>query len=95
MMVALTDPMSEVCVLVADQLKNKEPVRSLSTRVWTPSEWGRQHGVLPIERPDLVGELAGRRQPNPYYRTLDEFVDQETAMQEMWREFAGNSHEDE
>ena len=53
------------------QLRNTEPVKSLSVDVLTPSEWGKAWKMEAIERPDLLGELAGRRQLDPYYRVPD------------------------
>ena len=57
------------------QLRKNSLVRSLSVDVLTPSEWGQKWKLEPIQRPDLVGELAGRRQPNPYYRVPNPFFE--------------------
>ena len=72
------------------QLSKKEPVSSLAVKVLTPSEWGRQQRVRPILRPDLVGELAGRRRPDPYYRFPENFLTRDEALQEVWQQFVGD-----
>ncbi len=77
------------------QLRRKEPVRSLSTSILTPSEWGVLVGIAPIDRPDLVGELAGRRQPDPYYRLPDNFMSRNEVMNKVWQESAGNAADED
>lgn len=72
------------------QLRKKEPVRSLAVKVLTPSQWGGQQGVRPIQKPDLVGELAGRRRPDPYYREPEEFLTRDQAVEKVWHGFLGN-----
>ena len=71
------------------QLRKKEPVSSLAVKVLTPSGWGRQQHVRAIPRPDLVGELAGRRRPDPYYRLPENFLTRDEALQQVWQQFVG------
>ena len=72
------------------QLSKKEPVCSLAVKVLTPSAWGRQQHVRPIPRPDLLGELAGRRRPDPYYRLPENFLTRDEALQQVWQQFVGD-----
>lgn len=46
--------------------KRSKPVE-LRSEVLTPYEWATRWGVLPVETPRLLGELAGRRTGNPYW----------------------------
>lgn len=39
----------------------------LRSEILTPYEWGTRWGVLPVETPGLLGELAGRRTEDPYW----------------------------
>lgn len=77
------------------QLSNKEPVSSLAVKVLTPSAWGRQQHVRPIPRPDLVGELAGRRRPDPYYRLPENFLTRDETLQQVWQQFVGDPNDRE